>query len=68
MGYRTGNAGFAFGRSLKGAIQIDDGARDALLSKGRSLLSAGVVAVEGEFEIGEAVAIKDVSGNVLAAA
>ena len=45
----------------KGVIVIDDGARVALQS-GRSLLPAGVVSVSGQFERGEAVIIRDVSG------
>ena len=41
----------------RGALVIDDGAWRALL-KGRSLLPAGVKAVEGAFERGDAVAIR----------
>ena len=39
------------------AICIDAGAARALLEKGSSLLPAGVVAVEGDFERGDSVAI-----------
>lgn len=49
-----------------GAIVIDDGARDALLAKGRSLLPIGVRAVEGDFEAGAVVEIRDLTGAVLA--
>ncbi len=45
----------------KGVIVIDDGARAALQS-GRSLLAAGVKCVSGQFERGEAVVIRDISG------
>ncbi len=45
----------------KGVIVIDDGARAALQS-GRSLLAAGVKSVSGQFERGEAVVIRDLSG------
>ncbi len=45
----------------KGVIVIDDGARAALQS-GRSLLAAGVKSVSGQFERGEAVVIRDMSG------
>jgi glutamate 5-kinase len=51
--------------SPHGALVIDDGAAKAL-SSGRSLLPAGVVAVEGEFERGDAVVVKDTSGHELA--
>jgi glutamate 5-kinase len=44
-----------------GAIVIDDGAASALL-RGKSLLPAGVVAVEGAFERGDAVLIRTRSG------
>ena len=46
----------------KGVIVIDDGARSAL-QKGRSLLPAGVKSVTGQFERGEAVIIRDLSGG-----
>lgn len=47
-----------------GKITIDDGAVNALRS-GRSLLPAGVLGVEGEFERGEAVIIQDQTGKEL---
>lgn len=48
--------------SPKGTIIIDDGAIDAL-SKGKSLLPVGVKAVEGDFQRGDAVQIKTLSGQ-----
>lgn len=56
----------AFGRSTRGVLTIDDGARDALLKKGRSLLAAGIVDVAGEFEMGASVRIHDSSGHAIA--
>jgi glutamate 5-kinase len=52
--------------SLKphGAVIVDDGA-GAALAKGKSLLPAGIVKVEGKFERGDAVAIKSQDGAVL---
>lgn len=47
-----------------GALTIDDGARGALAA-GRSLLPAGVVAVAGEFERGDAVLVLDTGGGVV---
>lgn len=47
-----------------GIIVVDDGARAALM-KGNSLLPAGVRAVQGLFERGDAVIIKDLRGRVL---
>jgi glutamate 5-kinase len=48
----------------RGALTIDDGAR-AALEVGRSLLPAGVVRVEGSFDKGDAVIIKDMQGREL---
>ncbi len=56
----------AFGKAPRGAIVIDDGACSALTTKGRSLLAAGIVAIEGDFEAGEAVNIRDRAGKDLA--
>jgi len=48
-----------------GSIVIDDGAVNALRS-GKSLLPAGVVKVEGEFDRGDTVSLCDKSGALLA--
>lgn len=50
---------------LKGVLTIDDGAAHALAS-GKSLLATGIMAVEGEFSRGDAVAIRDAGGHMLA--
>jgi glutamate 5-kinase len=50
--------------SVSGALTLDDGAVQAL-AKGRSLLPAGVVAVDGSFQKGDCVAFKDRAGRVL---
>jgi glutamate 5-kinase len=47
-----------------GVITIDDGAAKAL-ANGRSLLPAGVTAVEGSFERGDAVVVRDAGGRDL---
>ena len=47
-----------------GAITVDDGAATALAG-GKSLLPAGVVAVEGDFQRGDAVRINDAGGRDL---
>jgi Glutamate 5-kinase len=44
-----------------GSLTVDDGALKAL-SGGKSLLPAGVVAVEGRFERGDAVRVLDRAG------
>jgi glutamate 5-kinase len=48
----------------RGALVIDSGAA-AALAQGRSLLPAGVRAVEGEFDRGDAVRIRTEDGRVL---
>ncbi|MBI5164951.1 MAG: glutamate 5-kinase [Magnetospirillum sp.] len=47
-----------------GTLVVDDGACQAL-AQGRSLLPAGVVAVEGSFERGDCVLVKNRDGRVL---
>ena len=49
----------------KGAITIDDGAKRAL-SKGRSLLHAGVINVAGQFERGDLIDVHDEAGKLIA--
>lgn len=50
---------------LKGTLVVDAGAAGAL-AKGSSLLAAGITAVEGQFQRGDAVAIRDAEGTPLA--
>ncbi|HSR99545.1 MAG TPA: glutamate 5-kinase [Kofleriaceae bacterium] len=47
----------AYGAKPAGKVVIDDGAARALRDHGKSLLPAGVVAVEGEFDLGDTVSI-----------
>ena len=47
----------------KGKIYIDDGALNALLKKGKSLLPSGVVKVDGNFIKGDIVSILNFNGN-----
>jgi glutamate 5-kinase len=44
---------------------LDDGARDAILTGGRSLLAVGVADCEGAFEEGDAVELVSADGTVL---
>ena len=50
---------------LKGVLVVDAGAAKAL-ANGSSLLAAGITAVDGEFQRGDAVAIRDADGRTLA--
>ena len=56
----------AFAIGASGTIVVDAGARRALTERGRSLLPAGVVSVNGEFGVDDAVEISDADGEVFA--
>ncbi|HMO57709.1 MAG TPA: glutamate 5-kinase [Roseiflexaceae bacterium] len=47
-------------------VTVDDGALRALVERGKSLLPAGIVAVEGEFGRGQTVRIFDADGREIA--
>ncbi|MDF2721005.1 MAG: glutamate 5-kinase [Paenibacillus sp.] len=49
----------------QGKVQVDPGAASALLDGGRSLLPAGVIAVEGEFHPGDVIEVTDTDGHTL---
>jgi glutamate 5-kinase len=55
-----------FSAQVRGRIQLDEGARKAILDKGRSLLAAGIVGTQGEFQQGDVVALCDAEGTVIA--
>jgi glutamate 5-kinase len=50
----------------KGRFRLDSGARQAIESKGKSLLAAGIKSVEGDFNRGEVVALIDDAGDEFA--
>jgi glutamate 5-kinase len=56
----------AFAVGSSGTIQVDDGARNALLERGVSLLAAGVRDVTGTFDPDDAVEIAGEDGKVFA--
>jgi glutamate 5-kinase len=56
----------AFALGAAGSLTVDDGARRALVTSNRSLLAAGVVAVRGEFQPGDAVEVTTADGAVFA--
>jgi glutamate 5-kinase len=49
--------------TVRGRLQLDDGAVRALRERGRSLLPVGVTAVHGDFRRGEVVVCVDATGN-----
>lgn len=55
----------AFTLKPKGVIRIDDGAAEAILNKGKSLLPSGIVGVEGEFTVGAPVEFRNIDDETL---
>lgn len=55
----------AFSLKPHGALKIDDGAANAILKNGKSLLPSGIVAVEKDFSIGAPVAFKNQKNEIL---
>ena len=51
---------------LRGSVRIDAGAVAKLRGEGKSLLPIGVVEVEGEFQRGDVIAVRDSSGAEVA--
>ena len=56
----------ALGDAAHGALVVDDGAKAALVRRGSSLLCVGVARVEGRFESGDIVDIRDGRGHLFA--
>jgi glutamate 5-kinase len=56
----------AFGVKTKGVVTVDDGAKEALLRRGKSLLSAGIKKIEGDFSYGDSIILTDEKGNKFA--
>jgi glutamate 5-kinase len=56
----------AVGRKVAGEIVVDDGAKAAVVDRGKSLLPAGVVEVKGTFAVGDTVVLKDRRGGSFA--
>ena len=53
----------AFFHQTKGSLWVDNGARDALRDKGKSLLPPGVAKCDGNFAKGDVVRICDINGT-----
>ena len=49
----------SFGVKPKGILSVDDGAKEALLKRGRSLLLPGLIAWEGHFKANDVVVVQD---------
>ncbi len=56
----------AFTLESKGAVVVDEGAAEAVIKRGKSLLPSGVVQVQGRFAKGAQVRVAKVDGEVIA--
>ncbi len=56
----------AFTLKSQGKLFLDDGAKEALIGEGKSLLPSGITNVEGDFSIGDPVTCVDMEGTQLA--
>jgi len=56
----------AFSKKPRGKLLIDDGGRQAVIKRGKSLLPSGICGVDGGFERGDAVRLCDRDGNEFA--
>lgn len=54
-----------FSKKTKGTVTIDEGAVQALLFKGKSLLGVGITKSEGDFKKGDAVRVLNQEGKVI---
>ena len=50
----------------RGCVHVDDGARKAVVERGASLLPAGITAVEGRFQMGDRIDVRDGAGTLFA--
>lgn len=53
-------------RQAQGTLTVDDGAAEALLERGKSLLASGLCGIRGRFDAGAYVAVEDTRGQQLA--
>jgi len=56
----------AFTLRARGKLVLDEGARNAILDRGKSLLPSGIIGVEGEFTVGDPVVCLDTAGVQIA--
>lgn len=56
----------AYFQRASGSVTIDDGASDAIIRRGRSLLAAGVTSFDGIFKAGDVVDILNARGEAIA--
>lgn len=55
----------AFSKKSKGKIYVDNGAKEAILNRGKSLLGVGIIKAEGEFKKHDSVCVVDEEGGMI---
>lgn len=55
----------AYNQNIYGSVTVDTGAAKALRSGGKSLLPAGIVQVDGNFEVGDLVRVTTQDGDII---
>lgn len=55
-----------FNLQTRGEVVVDEGAKGALVKKGKSLLPSGIKEVKGKFDIGDTVLCRDEQGSEIA--
>ncbi len=66
MGLEERKRWVAFAAKPRGRVVVDDGAKEALLDRGRSLLASGVIGSRGRFVVGDPVGVDDRHGREFA--
>jgi glutamate 5-kinase len=61
-GYASKRQWIAVGSAAAGSVTVDDGAVEALLRRGKSLLPSGVMKIEGSFKAGDVIGVKNPAG------
>jgi glutamate 5-kinase len=56
----------AFSKKTRGKLIVDEGARCAMVERGKSLLPSGIIGVEGGFDRGDAVRLCAADGSEIA--
>ena len=56
----------AFRLGVRGVIIIDNGAKEALVARGKSLLPSGIIGYKGRFQPGDVVSLQDSKGREVA--
>jgi glutamate 5-kinase len=65
-GYASKRKWIAVGSNASGILTVDSGAEEALLRRGKSLLPSGVERIDGDFSVGDVVAVRNAAGLEIA--